>query len=85
MHSDGPASQGEQDPAHLQELIKICQQLQPAPSDHNLGKKQKSTAVQNREVAETIIGLQQSLLGKEDGVKFATQKSNKDLGKNIVQ
>ena len=77
LYSNGPLSQGEPAPVQLQELIKTYQQLELVPSNHNVGMKWKSATVQNREVAETIVGLQQSLLGKEDGVRFANQQQTR--------
>ena len=81
-HSEGPASQGEEAPPHLLLLMNTYKNLQPIQSDLHDGGKKKNASVQNREVAHDLVGLQTSLVGNEDGVRFSTQVVNKQAEEN---
>ena len=84
-HSEGPASQGEEAPPHLLLLMNTYKNLQPIQSDLHDGGKKKNASVQNREVAHDLVGLQTSLVGKEDGIRHSTQSANKQAGKETVE
>ena len=84
-HSEGPASQGEEAPPHLLSLMNTYKNLQPIQSDLHDGGKKKNASVQNREVAHDLVGLQTSLVGKEDIIKHSTQSASKQAGNETVE
>ena len=85
-HSEGPAKDGENYPAHLNQILELYIKIQPADDDRNAdGSKKQNASVMNRGVQEEIIGIQKSL-NPDDGMgaRHSTIASNKAAGMSNV-
>ena len=85
-HSEGPPEDGENYPAHLNQILELYIKIQPVDDDRHAGGSKKQTAsVLNRVVQGEIIGIQMSL-NPVDGTdaRHSTIASNKITGKANV-